>query len=63
MNKNNNKEQEQCSIFSVVCSTCGEPLAQHELPANLDDIDEDIIECIPCEIKYWDSADIDNFGT
>ena len=62
MSKSNNNETEQCTIFSVVCSTCGEPLKQHELPADLNKIDKDTIECIPCEIKYWDSADIDNFG-
>ena len=59
MSKNNNKETEQCTIFSVVCSACGEKLKPWELPKDLDNIDYDEIECIPCEMKARDSEDLD----
>lgn len=54
-------EAKQFTIQNVVCSACGEEIANHEKYASMQ-IDLDDVECISCENKYWDSVDIDNFG-
>jgi hypothetical protein len=65
----NNKElktEKQCDIHGVMCSACGEKIPEHE--KNIEHLSRmtkselEDVECISCEIKYRDSADIDNFG-
>ena len=56
---NNQEKNTALHIGSVVCSACGELLKPWELPKDLDSIDLDEIECIPCEMKARDSEDLD----
>jgi DNA-directed RNA polymerase subunit RPC12/RpoP len=48
--------------LNFVCSSCGEPLTEFEIQANLFVQNEDEVECMPCELKMIDGWDIDNFG-
>jgi hypothetical protein len=49
-----------------MCSACGEKIPEHE--KNIEHLSRmtkselEDVECISCEMKYRDSADIDNFG-
>jgi len=58
--------KEQLILSGVMCSACGEKIPEHE--KNIHHLGEmtkselEDIECIGCEMKYRDSADIDNFG-
>ena len=47
---------------AVVCSACNELIPEHEIYPGMLNMDADDVECIDCEIKYRDSADIDMFG-
>ena len=59
-------ERKQLFLFGVRCSACGEKIPKHE--KNLQHLgtmtksEIEDIECISCEMKYRDSADIDMFG-
>jgi hypothetical protein len=59
-------DKKQCDIHVVMCSACGEKIPEHE--KNIEHLSRmtkselEDVECISCEIKYRDSADIDNFG-
>lgn len=61
-----NKNQRAIAIHNVVCSACGEEIPEHEkdvsLLAKMSYNELEDLECINCEIKYRDSADIDMFG-
>ena len=57
--QNLQKDKEALHIGIVNCSACGEVLKQWELPKDLNSIDLDEIECIPCEMKARDSEDLD----
>lgn len=47
----------------VLCNSCHELIPEHELLyTEMLNMDEDDIECISCEMKYRDSADLDMFG-
>ena len=53
----------QLNIAVVICSACGEEIPYHEKYPAMANMDIDEIECISCEMKYRDSADLDNcFG-
>lgn len=64
MKQNENIEQPQkpqLNIWVVMCSACGEEIPDHEKYTSMTNMDIDEIECISCEMKYRDSADMDNF--
>ena len=42
----------------IICNACGEEIPNHEKYKGMNTEDA---ECMSCEIKFWDSADIDNF--
>jgi aspartate carbamoyltransferase regulatory subunit len=52
-------------IHGVMCSACGEKIPEHE--KNIEHLSRmtkselEDVECISCEMKYRDSADIENF--
>ena len=53
----------QLNIAVIMCSVCGEEIPHHEKYLAMTNIDIDEIECISCEMKYRDNADLDNcFG-
>jgi DNA-directed RNA polymerase subunit RPC12/RpoP len=60
------KSNEKCAIHNVVCSACGEEIPEHEkdvsLLSQMSISELDDVECIDCEMKYRDSADLDMFG-
>ncbi len=66
MNKVSKNNEQAFAIHNVVCSACGEEIPKHEkdisLLAKMSKIDLEDIECISCEIKFRDSADLDMFG-
>ncbi len=53
-------------IYTVLCGGGGEKIPEHE--KNIEHLSRmtkselEDVECISCEMKYRDSADIDNFG-
>ena len=53
-------QKPQLNITVVMCSACGEEIPDHEKYPTMVNMDIDEIECISCEMKYHDSADIDN---
>ena len=59
-------ENKQCNIQNVMCSACGEKIPEHEKNiqhlSRMTKIELEDVECVSCEIKYRDSADIDMFG-
>ena len=59
-------EREQLFLFGVMCSACGEKIPEHEKNikhlARMTKSELEDVECISCEMKYRDSADIDMFG-
>jgi len=66
MKTENKKRNGQCPTHGIICSACGEIIPEHEKNINhlakMSKSELEDLECISCEIKYWDSADIDNFG-
>lgn len=59
-------EREGLFLFGVMCSACGEQIPEHEKNishlAQMSKSELEDVECISCEMKYRDSADIDMFG-
>ncbi len=53
-----NEEIKPLQQHDVVCSACKNPLMEWEIPKG--EINKNDIECIDCEMKQRDSADIDN---
>lgn len=53
-------------LYNVVCSACGEEIPEQEkdvsLLAKMSESELYDLECISCEMKFRDSADIDMFG-
>ena len=64
MNKKQNIEDKDKAlhIAVVVCSACGEEMPDHEKHPAMMAMDIDDVECIDCEMKFRDSADLDMFG-
>lgn len=66
MNNSEQKTEEAFAIHSVVCSACGEKIPEHEkdviLLSKMSKSDIEDLECISCEMKFRDSADLDMFG-
>jgi hypothetical protein len=50
----------------IICCACGETIPEHEkdveLLSQMSDTQLEDVECMFCEIKFRDSADIDMFG-
>lgn len=57
------KNKEKLNIAVLICSACGELIPEHEKYAGMSLSELSDIECMSCEMKYWDSSDIDNFGS
>ena len=49
------------NIF-ITCSVCNQLIPEHEIDPKMLNMDVSDLECIDCEMKYRDSADIDMFG-
>lgn len=66
MEEPKNENQKSFTIHNVVCSACGEEIPEHEkdisLLAKMSQSELGDLECISCEMKFRDSADIDMFG-
>ena len=65
MNKEQNIQEptkKAWSIGGVVCSACNELIPEHEIYPEMLNMDADDIECIDCEMKFRDGADLDMFG-
>jgi protein-arginine kinase activator protein McsA len=66
MEKSKKNNEQAFAIHNVVCSACGEEIPEHEkdisLLAKMSQNELEDLECISCEMKFRDSADIDMFG-